>query len=102
MKTSGKGILLIRAITALALVVPAAYIAWIKTPVPLLLLVGVAAALVAIRIGQEGEARYGRRVVVTEMYALGRQNQDKQMILGGLAGYLMLICFAAAAWFGFF
>lgn len=102
MKTPGKGILLIRAITALALVVPAAYIAWIKTPVPLLLLVGVAAALVAIRIGQEGEARYGRRVVVTEMYALGRQNQDKQMILGGLAGYLMLICFAAAAWFGFF
>ncbi|MCE1182807.1 MAG: hypothetical protein LWW81_10965 [Rhodocyclales bacterium] len=102
MKTPGKGILLIRAITALALVVPAAYIAWIKTPVPLLLLVGVAAALVAIRIGQEGETRYGRRVVVTEMYALGRQNQDKQMILGGLAGYLMLICFAAAAWFGFF
>lgn len=102
MKTPGKGILLIRAITALALVVPAAYIAWIKTPVPLLLLLGVAAALVAIRIGQEGEARYGRRVVVTEMYALGRQNQDKQMILGGLAGYLMLICFAAAAWFGFF
>lgn len=102
METPGKGILLIRAITALALVVPAAYIAWIKTPVPLLLLVGVAAALVAIRIGQEGEARYGRRVVVTEMYALGRQNQDKQMILGGLAGYLMLICFAAAAWFGFF
>ncbi len=102
MKTPGKGILLIRAITALALVVPAAYIAWIKTPVPLLLLVGVAAALVAIRIGQEGEARYGRRVVVTEMYALGRQNQDKQMILGGLAGYLMLICFAAAAWFGLF
>ncbi len=102
MKTPGKGILLIRAITALALVVPAAYIAWIKTPVPLLLLVGVAAALVAIRIGQEGEARYGRRVVVTEMYAMGRQYQDKLMILGGLAGYLMLICFAAAAWFGFF
>ena len=97
-----RGVLVIRAITALALVIPAGYIAWAKTPIPLLLLVGIAAALVAIRIGQEGEARYGRRVIVTEMYRVGRENQDKQMMLGGLAGYLMLLCFAAAAWFGFF
>lgn len=97
-----RGVLIIRAITALALVVPAAYMAWVKTPVPLLLLVGVAAALVAIRIGQEGEARYGRRVIVTEMYRVGRENQDKPMMLGGLAGYLMVICFLLAGYFGFF
>lgn len=102
MKTPGKGLLIIRAITALVLLVPAAYIAWIKTPVPLLMLIGIVAALVAIRIGHEGEARYGRRVIVTEMFAVGRQNKDPQMMAGGLAGYLMLICFALAAWFGFF
>ena len=94
--------LLIRAITVLALVLPAAWIAWAKTPVPLLLLVGVAAALVSIRIGQDGEARYGRRVIVTDMLKVGRENNDRQMVLGGLAGYLMLACFALAAWFGFF
>lgn len=94
--------LLIRAITVLALVLPAAWIAWAKTPVPLLLLVGVAAALVSIRIGQDGEARYGRRVIVTDMLKVGRENNDRQMVLGGLAGYLMLACFALAAWFAFF
>ncbi|WP_412480607.1 hypothetical protein [Azonexus sp. IMCC34839] len=94
--------LLIRAITVLALVLPAAWIAWTKTPVPLLLLVGIAAALVSIRIGQDGEARYGRRVIVTEMLKVGRENNDRQMVLGGLAGYLMLACFALAAWVAFF
>lgn len=93
--------LLIRAITALALIVPAAWIAWVKTPLPLLLLVGIAAALVSIRIGQEGEVRYGRRIIVTEMLKVGRENQDQRMVLGGIAGYLMLACFALAAWVAF-
>ncbi len=59
---------------------------------------GVGAALVSIRIGQAGEARYGRRVPVTEMIALGRQG-DRAMFIGGIAGWLMAGCFAAAAYF---
>ena len=101
MSTQGKGILVIRAITALALVLPAAWIAWVKTPVPLLLLIGITAALVSIRIGQQSEARYGQRIIVTDMLRVGREHQDKQLMIGGLAGYLMLICFAAAAWLAF-
>lgn len=58
---------------------------------------GVASALLSIRIGQDGVERYGRRVPVTEMIALGRQG-DRKMLLGGIAGYLMAACFAAAAW----
>ena len=37
----------------------------------------------------------GRRVPVTEMLALGRQG-DKDMLWGGMAGYLMAV-FAVAA-----
>jgi len=66
----------------------------------LLAILGVASALVSIRIGQDGVERYGRRVPVTEMIALGRQG-DRQMLIGGIAGYLMAACFAAAAWFAF-
>ena len=101
MSALGKGILLIRAVTALALVLPAAWIAWVKTPVPLLLLVGITSALLSIRIGQQSEARYGKRIIVTDMLRVGQAHQDKQLVLGGVAGYLMLICFVAAAWFAF-
>lgn len=100
MKPARLPILIIRAVTGLALVLPAAWLAWTKTPVPLLLLIAVAAALVSIRIGQQGEARYGRRVPVTEMFAVGRQG-DRQMLIGGLAGYLMLACLGLALWFSF-
>lgn len=66
------------------------------SPAPLLAFLGVASALVSIRIGQRGEARYGRRVPVTEMIALGRQG-DRAMLIGGIAGFLM-IGFFVAAW----
>lgn len=66
----------------------------------LLAILGVASALVSIRIGQDGVERYGRRVPVTEMIVLGRQG-DRQMLIGGIAGYLMAACFVAAAWFAF-
>lgn len=91
-------LLFIRSITGLTLVLPAAWLAWTQTPVPLLLLIAVAASLVSIRAGQQGEARYGRRVPVTEMFALGRRENDRQMLLGGLAGYLMLACLGLALW----
>ncbi len=54
----------------------------------------VVSALVAIGAGQRGEARYCRRVPVTEMLALGRQG-DSDMLWGGMAGYLMAV-FAVA------
>lgn len=69
------------------------------SPAPLLAFLGIASALISIRIGQRGEQRYGRRVPVTEMIALGRQG-DRAMLLGGIAGFLML-GFFAAAWFAF-
>ncbi len=93
-------ILLMRSISALAIFLPMLWIAWAYTPVPLLITLGVAAALVSIRIGQAGEARYGRRIQVTEMLPLGRQG-DKQMLIGGIAGYLMIVFFGLAAWLGF-
>lgn len=76
------------------------WIAWTITPVPLLIGLGVAAALYALHVGEAGEARYGRRVPVTEMLPLGRQG-DRQMLYGGIAGYLMIACFALAAWWAF-
>ncbi len=97
--SQNKGLLLIRSITALALVVPAAWMAWVKTPIPLLLLIGIVSALLAIRIGEASEARYGERIIVTRMIPLGTEKKDRQLIIGGLAGYLMLICFSAALWF---
>lgn len=93
-------IVLIRGISALAIFLPMLWIAWYYTPVPLLVTLGVTAALVCIRIGQAGEARYGRRVQVTEMLPLGRQG-DKQMLIGGIAGYLMIVLFGLAAWLAF-
>ena len=92
-----RAILLMRSVSALAIFLPMLWIAWAYTPVPLLITLGIAASLVSIRIGQAGEARYGRRVPVTEMLGLGRQG-DRQMLLGGLAGYLMIALFALAAW----
>lgn len=94
-------LLIIRTITALALVTPGVWLAWLGNPSPLLALVGIAAALFSIRTGQQGESRYGRRIPVTEMLALGRQG-DRAMLLGGLAGYLMLVCFILAITFLFF
>lgn len=91
-----RGLLALRALFLLLLAVPAIWLAWTTTPVPLLLLIGIIAALISIRAGQTGEARYGRRVPVTEMLALGRQG-DRSMLIGGLCGYLMMLCFVAAA-----
>ena len=70
------------------------------SPAPLFAFLGIASALVSIRIGQRDEARYGRRVPVTEMLALGRQG-DRAMLVGGLAGYAMIIFFGIAAYFAF-
>lgn len=64
------------------------------------LALGIGCALLAIRIGEEGVARYGRRVTVTEMIPLGLKG-DRRMLLGGLAGWAMALSFAAAAWFAF-
>ncbi|NHC05608.1 hypothetical protein [Azonexus fungiphilus] len=90
-------VLLMRGVSLAAIFAPLAWIAWAYTPAPLVGALGIAAALVSIRIGQAGEARYGRRVPVTEMLGLGRRG-DRQMLLGGLAGYLMIVLFALAAW----
>lgn len=57
---------------------------------------GIGAALLSIRISQNGVERYGRRVPVTEMIALGRQG-DRAMLLGGIAGWLMPVAFVAAS-----
>lgn len=62
---------------------------------PLFSYLTVVSALVAIGAGHRGEARYGRRVPVTEMLPLGRQG-DRDMLWGGMAGYLMAV-FAVAA-----
>lgn len=95
-----RAIVLIRGISAIAIFLPMLWIAWYYTPIPLLLALGVTAALVCIRIGQAGEVRYGRRVQVTEMLPLGRQG-DRQMLIGGIAGYLMIALFGLAAWLAF-
>lgn len=92
---------LMRAISAAALFVPMIWLAWAHTAVPLLLLLGISAALVSIRVGQAGEQRYGRRVPVTEMFTLGRREKDRALQTGGICGYLMLVFFALAAWQGF-
>lgn len=92
-----RAIVLIRGISAIAIFLPMSWIAWYYTPIPLILTLAVGAALVSIRIGQTGEARYGRRVQVTEMLSLGRQG-DKQMLIGGIAGYLMIALFGLATW----
>lgn len=76
------------------------WIAWTITPVPLLIALGIAAALYSLHVGEAGQARYGRRVPVTEMLPLGRKG-DRKMLYGGIAGYLMIACFALAAWWAF-
>lgn len=67
-------------------------------PLWLCLAIAILCALLAIHIGQAGVSRYGRRVPVTEMITLGRQG-DRAMLAGGVAGYLMAACFAAAVYF---
>jgi hypothetical protein len=88
---------LISRLAGLILLGSLAWYAYHRSAAPLLAFLGLASALVAIRIGQRGEARYGRRVPVTEMFALGRQG-DLAMLIGGIAGCLMPVFFAAA-WF---
>ncbi len=69
-------------------------------PLWLSIALGIASALISIRMGQDGVERYGRRVPVTEMLTLGKQG-DRQMLIGGIAGYLMAIFFGLAAYFAF-
>ena len=68
----------------------------VNWPAWLAFVLGIGSALVSIRIGQAGVERYGRRVPVTEMIALGKQG-DRRMLLGGIAGYLMAVYFVIAA-----
>ncbi len=91
--------LLMRSFSLLIIFLSMLWIAWARTPVPLLLTLGIAAALLSIRVARAGEARYGRRVEVTEMLPLGRKG-DRQMLIGGIAGYLMIAFFGLAAWLG--
>lgn len=91
-------ITLMRAFSTLLVFLSVLWLAQAGKPVPLLIVLGVVAALVALRTGQQGEARYGRRITVTEMLPLGRQG-DKAMLVGGIAGYLMVVFFGLAAWF---
>ena len=64
---------------------------------PLFGFLGIASALVSIRLGESGTERYGRRIPVTEMLPLGRKG-DRKMLVGGIAGYLMLVFFGIAGW----
>lgn len=66
-------------------------------PAWLCLALGIGCALLSIRIAQAGVDRLGRRVPVTEMIPLGLKG-DRQMLIGGLAGWAMALFFAGAAW----
>ncbi len=66
-------------------------------PAWLCLGLGIGCALLSIRIAQAGVDRLGRRVPVTEMIPLGLKG-DRQMLIGGLAGWAMALFFAGAAW----
>lgn len=66
-------------------------------PAWLCLALGVGCALYSLRIGEEGVARYGRRLAVTEMIPAGRRG-DRRMLLGGLSGFAMAAFFALAGW----
>lgn len=72
----------------------------VNWPAWLCLALGIASALLSIRIGQAGVKRYGRRVPVTEMIPLGLKG-DGRMLLGGIAGWAMALFFATAAWLAF-
>lgn len=60
-----------------------------------LIALGIACALLALRIAEAGVSRYGRKVPVTEMLGLGLKG-DHSMLIGGIAGWLMPIAFIAA------
>ncbi|MDD2885058.1 MAG: hypothetical protein PHT48_08455 [Dechloromonas sp.] len=94
------GLWLIRAISALAFSLMLFRLAQGGHLASLSLIIGITLAVFTLRIGEQAQARYGRRVTVTEMLPLGRQG-DRQLLLGGIAGYLMLACFALAAWLAF-
>lgn len=66
-------------------------------PAWLLVAAGIGCGLIALRVGEAGVERYGRRVTVTEMIPLGLKG-DRAMLLGGLAGWCMAICLGAAIW----
>lgn len=87
-------------ILGLCVFAAAVWYAFQHSPVPLLIVLAIGAAQVSIHVGQQGVARYGRRVPVTEMLALARQG-DRAMLLGALCGYLMVAFFLAAAYFAF-
>ncbi len=48
-------------------------------------------------MAEKGSERHGRRVPVTEMIPLGLKG-DRQMLIGGLAGWAMALFLAGAAW----
>jgi hypothetical protein len=58
---------------------------------------GIASALLSLRISEAGTERYGRRLTVTEMLPAGLRG-DRAMLIGGLSGWSMVICFIAAGW----
>ena len=66
-------------------------------PAWLCLALGIGCALLSIRIAQAGVDRLGRRVPVTEMIPLGLKG-DRQMLIGGLAGWAMALFLAGATW----
>ncbi len=59
--------LLMRGVSLTILFTVLGWIAWTTTPVPLLIGLGVGAALFSLRVGEAGAARAGRRVPVTEI-----------------------------------
>jgi hypothetical protein len=69
----------------------------VNWPAWLCLALGIGCALLSIRIAQAGVSRHSRRVPVTEMIPLGLKG-DRQMLIGGLAGWAMALFFAGAAW----
>ncbi len=98
--TRRPALLLIRTVSALAFSLSLFWLFQAGHLATLLLIVGIALAIFTLRIGEQAQARYGRRITVTEMLPLGRQG-DRRLLLGGIAGYLMLACFAMAAWLSF-
>ena len=66
-------------------------------PAWLCLALGIGCALLSIRMAEKGSERHGRRVPVTGMIPLGLKG-DRQMLIGGLAGWAMALFLAGAAW----
>ncbi len=69
----------------------------VNWPAWLCLALGIGCALLSIRMAEKGSEHHGRRVPVTEMIPLGLKG-DRQMLIGGLAGWAMALFLAGAAW----